>query len=103
MNRYVVRDQVVYGHHAEYMAIASELVTYFKSKGWAHWTYFSPVTGVINEVVAQADFKSLADLERVMNEMWADAGFSELMGRLSAHTVQGASVSEILVSMGDND
>lgn len=101
MKRVVAREQVIYGHFKDYLSVWQEIDAYSKSQGWVDWTLYSPVSGIQNEVVAYADFASLADFEREMKTIQSDATFMEMFRRQAAHVVQGSSVSEILETLED--
>jgi hypothetical protein len=101
MNRWIIREQVIYGHFSDYIQTAKEMQAYAASKGWAEWTIFVPLTGAGNDVVYEAQYATLADLEQEMNMVMSDARFNELNRSQAAHLVQGSSVSEILVSLDE--
>ena len=101
MYRQVIREQVIYGHFVDYYATAQEMIAYSNAKGWAAMTVFMPFTGANNDVVYHADYASLADLEREMQEVMTDAGFMTLFRRQSGRVVQGSSVSEVLMTLDD--
>jgi hypothetical protein len=101
MYRYIMREQVIYGHFRDYLAIAQEALAYSKTNGWADCTLYSPLTGTGNEMVFHWDYPSLAEFERAMKAEMGDAGFTEIFRRLAAHVVQGSSRSEILMTLDD--
>jgi hypothetical protein len=101
MYRLVIREQVIYGHFRDYFAVAQEILAYAKSKEWAAFTMYEPLSGASNDVVYHADYASLAELENEMNATNSDAGFMKLIRRQADHIVQGSSVSEILKTIDD--
>jgi hypothetical protein len=94
-----MREQVVYGHWADYMSNLKAMNDYGTSKGWPRTTTFAPLTGVGNEVVHMIDFDSLAALESAMQAWEADAEFGKLFRSQAPHIVQGSSTSEILITL----
>ena len=101
MIRVTIREQVIYGHFREYMSVWEEMTAHGKAQGWADWRLYSPVSGVQNEVVVQADFDSLADYETESRKIQGDTAFVDLLRKQAPHVVQGSSVSEILETVGD--
>ena len=101
MYRQIIREQVIYGHFRDYFAVSHELIAYSKSKGWAAYAMYAPLTGANNDVVLHGDYASLAELEAEMKEVMSDAGFMELVRRQASHVVQGSSVTEILMTIDD--
>jgi hypothetical protein len=101
MYRFRTIAQVKYGHFKEYWEISKKLDQLARERGWTEFTYFSPVAGLGNEVVAEADYPDLATFDKESESFQSDAEAMNLNRSFAEHIVQGSARTELLVTVPD--
>jgi hypothetical protein len=99
MYRWVMREEVVYGHFREYLEIAHEMTAYAKAKGWAEPVVMAPTVGAMNGAVTFIDYPSLAAFETEGQALQTDPDFMKLVRRQVEHVVQGSGRTELFETM----
>ena len=102
MYRFRNITQVKYGHFKDYFELSTKLNELARERGWTEFTLLSPVAGVANEVIAEADFPDLATFEKESDAFQFDAEAMNLDRSFAEHIVQGSARSELLASIPDD-
>jgi hypothetical protein len=93
------REQVIYGHWPEYMAVTKEMQEYARAKGYGDFTTWVPMVGVNNESRWGGSYATLAEFETAMNSLQADEAFGALFRKQGSHIVQGSASTELLTTL----
>jgi hypothetical protein len=94
--------QVKYGHFKDYLELSKKMNELSRERGWTEYTILTPVAGVANEVIAEADYPDLATFEKEGDAFQADAEAMALNRSFAEHTVQGSARSELLATIPDD-
>jgi hypothetical protein len=102
MYRFRLIAQVKYGHFKDYLELSNKMNELCRKRGWTEFTLLTPVVGVGNEVIAEADYPDLATFEKEADAFQADAEAMALNRSFAEHTVQGSAHSELLATIPDD-
>ena len=101
MYRFRTIAQVKYGHFKDYWELSKKLNELFRERGWTEFTTLTPVAGVGNEVIGEADYPDLATFEKESEAFQSDAEAMNLNRSFAEHIVQGSARTELLETIPD--
>ena len=90
--------EVRYGHFAEYLKALEQLNEHARERGWAEATFWTPMVGKANELIAEVEYPDLATFEREGDAQSADADWMKIIRSTIDMVVQGTGRSEVVVS-----
>ena len=96
MYRHRAYQQVVYGRFNDFLKTVEELNAVAHKRGWPESSVWTPVVGVGNEAVIEAEHSDLASFARVNSAFQADAEAMKLFRGLAQVVVQGSARDELI-------
>ena len=96
MVRERVFQTIKYGYFREALETLTELNRVCGEMGLRPMTFWAPVAGVTNELIIETEYASLADFEREVAALYADADAMKVVRRLSEYIVEGSGRSELI-------
>jgi NIPSNAP len=94
--RFIV--EVRYGHFADYLKALEKLNERGRGQGWTEATFWTPMAGRANEIIAEVDYPDLATFEREGDAQAADAEWMGIIRSTVDWVVQGTGRSEVFVT-----
>lgn len=98
----MVRERVIqtikYGYFREARDGLEELARLCGEKGLRVLTCWAPVAGVVNELIIETEFESLAEFEREQLAFFSDAEIMKRWRDVAQYIVEGSGRAELLES-----
>ena len=88
--------QVRYGHVSDYLKALEQLNAICAEQGWNVATFWWPIAGTANEVIAEVDFPDLATFERETEAQGSDAEWMKVVRSAAQLIAEGSGRTEIL-------
>jgi hypothetical protein len=98
MVRARVIQTIKYGSFREALDTLTELNRVCGEKGLRPMTFWSPVAGVNNELIIEAEYASLADFERDIAAFYADPDVMKVWRSSAQYVAEGSARSELIQS-----
>jgi len=96
----MVRNRVIqtikYGHFKEALEALTELNRICGEKGLTSSTFWSPLSGINNELIIETEYDSLADFERDSAGFYSDPDVMSLWRSAGDHVIEGSGRSELI-------
>lgn len=96
MYRHHYRCEVRYGQIRQFVELSRQISTLEAARGWAVSTIWTPVVGVLNEVIVIAEYQTLDAFERERAARRADAEYMKLSRQSEELMVPGTFRDELL-------
>jgi hypothetical protein len=96
----MVRNRVIqtikYGHFKEALEALTELNRVCVEKGLNSSSFWSPLSGINNELIIETEYESLADFERDSAGFYSDPDVMSLWRSAAEYVIEGSGRSELL-------
>jgi|GEM_PF-3044411 len=88
--KYIYAATIKYGHFPQFLAAAKEIDAYERAQKAAVGRYWTPLTGPGNRVVWEAQYSSLAEMEKEMDRLEWDEKHLRLRQKIGAESIEGS-------------